>query len=59
MACYFDHTIKWIKKAMDKNESVNVVVHYMCNIHKQEPKHYYCIFNGYIGHVAFIFTITH
>ena len=34
MACYFDHTIKWIKKAIDKDESVNVVVHCMCNINR-------------------------
>jgi len=32
MARYFDHAIKWIKKAMDEDESVNVVVHCMCGI---------------------------
>jgi atypical dual specificity phosphatase len=32
IARYFDHAIKWIKKAMDEDESVNVVVHCMCGI---------------------------
>jgi len=32
IARYFDHGIEWIKKAMDEDESVNVVVHCMCGV---------------------------
>jgi atypical dual specificity phosphatase len=32
MGRYFDHTVEWIKNAMDEDESANVVVHCKCGI---------------------------